>query len=319
MMSLFINTRPTHKHGIHLPIATVHLPLLSIHRFDELHPAESQDLADFIKGRFATLIVVSVEAASCAMDFLKKHHVYHAHDLPHHDTLTVIAIGHPTAQILRDFGFRVLTPQEAGCEMSNEGILAMPSIARLGAHDDVLIWRGVGGRRLLFDELTSRGAYVRAITFYERCVPPHLVEDFARLLDDHAHTPKPNHTHDAVIFVLITSQMSLQAWQSVYDAWAEALPSDEPDSLDALAGVAQPSYDTPPNHGFLPQNMIYLTLGKRLGALTAAHYPNSRVHIVTDLTQETLSSTIKTLLAKHTPTCSHLGGAAFNLNQHLHS
>ncbi len=319
MTALFINTRPKDKGDIHLPISTVHLPLLAIRHFDELSEQEGRYLSDFIKGKFTTLIVVSVEAASCAIRFLKKYHLRHAHDLPHYDTLTIVAVGQPTAKTLRDFGFRVITPSDCGREMSNEGMLSMSTINQLCTGDDVLIWRGVGGRRLLFDTLIARGVNVRAIAFYERCVPMDLKDNFARLLnDDVIDKPSPSDSSASFesdtlypIFVLITSQMSLQAWQSVYDAWVvnaysrltnsttDKYPAHKPITLNASDAKILPPKHTPTHlkYGFLPQNMIYLALGKRLGELTATHYPDSYVQVVADLSQESLRQAVQQLMA----------------------
>lgn len=288
MTPLFINTRPKHKADMSLAIHSVSLPLLAIRHFDELEKLEMQDLADFVHGKFGMLIVVSVEAVACAVRFLKEQGIDHACDLPHHDTLTVIAVGQPTADALADFGFSVLTPLDAGCPMSNEGMLAMPAISKLRTGDDVLIWRGVGGRRLLSDTLIERSVNVRAIAFYERCVPSELTSDFTRLLgngiddshDDTFHSSQ-NHQHQidkhSPIFVLISSQMSLNAWKSVYDQQIHSHRTH--------------------THGLLPQNMIYLTLGHRLTALTATHYPHSRVYPVADLAEPTLNQAIQDVMA----------------------
>lgn len=288
MTPLFINTRPKHKADMSLAIRSVSLPLLAIRHFDELEKSEMQDLVDFTHGKFGMLIAVSVEAVACAVRFLKEQGINHACDLPHHDTLTVIAVGQPTADALADFGFSVLTPLDAGCPMSNEGMLAMPAISKLRTGDDVLIWRGVGGRRLLSDTLIERSVNVRAIAFYERCVPSELTSDFTRLLgngiddshDDTFHSSQ-NHQHQidkhSPIFVLISSQMSLNAWQSVYDQQIHSHRTHM--------------------HGLLPQNVIYLTLGHRLTALTATHYPHSRVYPVADLAEPTLNQAIQDVMA----------------------
>lgn len=290
MTPLFINTRPKHKADMNLVIHSVGLPLLAIRHFDELEQSEMQDLVGFVHGKFDTLIVVSVEAVACAVRFLKEQGIDHACDLPHHDTLTVIAVGQPTADALAEFGFSVLTPFDAGCPMSNEGMLAMPVISELHTGDDVLIWRGVGGRRLLSDTLIKRGVNVRAIAFYERCVPSELASDFTRLLGDSTDdspdgtfNSSQNHQHQigkhSPIFVLISSQMSLNAWQSVYDQQIHSHRTH--------------------THGLLPQNVIYLTLGHRLTALTATHYPHSRVYPVVDLAESTLNQAIQDVMVTY--------------------
>ena len=129
MSPLFINTRPRHKADISLVINTINLPLLAIRHFDELNGSEIQDLVDFVQGKFGTLIVVSVEAVACAVHFLKKQNIHHACNIPHHDTLNVIAVGQTTADALVDFGFSVLTPFDVGCQMSMKACLpCLPSM-----------------------------------------------------------------------------------------------------------------------------------------------------------------------------------------------
>lgn len=290
MSPLFINTRPRHKADTSLVINTINLPLLAIRHFDELNGSEIQDLVDFVQGKFGTLIVVSVEAVACAVHFLKKQNIHHACNIPHHDTLNVIAVGQTTADALVDFGFSVLTPFDVGCQMSNEGMLAMPAINELHVGDDVLIWRGVDGRSLLSDTLIKRGVNVHAIAFYERFVPSELSDDFARLLGnidkslDNTFNGTQNNQPNQIgnhspIFVLISSQMSLDAWRGVYDHWI---------------------YDhTTHTHGFLPQNMIYLTLGHRLSTLTAKYYPHSHVCAVKNLAEPTLNQAIQDVMAMY--------------------
>lgn len=201
MNALFINTRPRHKADFDLPLPSVRLPLLDIRHFETLSDGENDDLATFIQGDIHTVVVVSVEAVGGALAFLRSHGICHAKDLPHCPTM--IAVGKPTADALADFGFDVITPAEQGLPMNNEGMIQMNELACLSQGDTVMIWRGVGGRRLLHDTLVGRGVAVKAVAFYERCVPSTLGDDmnelFKRLTDTH-------------LYILITSQMSLDGW-----------------------------------------------------------------------------------------------------------
>lgn len=263
---LFINTRPTHKIShktpSNLPIASIDLPLLCIHHFDKLTEAELADMRDFIAGKFGVVVVVSVEAVHCAIRLLKAHGIDYATALPH--CPTVIAVGEPTAIALRAFGFTVITPAEHGLPMSNEGMLQLPIFANMRQGDKVLIWRGVGGRRLLHDELTKKGIDVRATEFYERSVPSDLSNNFNHFLQ--------NHTHHSPIFVLISSEMSLDAWRSMLDKIIDT------------------------DGGFLPKNMIYLTLGERLSAKAQTHYPSNIIQCVANLDDTTLKQAINLYL-----------------------
>lgn len=262
---LFINTRPRHKALGNLPIATTDLPLLFIRHFDKLTEAQQADMREFIAGGIGVLVVVSVEAVRCAIRFLKAHGIDHATALPHRPC--VVAVGKPTAIALRAFGFVVITPAEYGLPMSNEGMIQLPIFEGMGQGDKVLIWRGVGGRRLLADELTKKGVSVRAVAFYERGTPPKLSANFHQLMSRHG-TCSP-------MFVLITSEMSLDAWRGACDEFIQS------------------------GGGFLPQNMIYLTLGERLSAKAQTHYPKSRVQCVANLDNDTLSQAIHLHLNCH--------------------
>lgn len=203
-MNIFVNTRPTHRaNALALDIPSVHLPLLAITPFDALTDVEYGYLTAFINGNISTVMVVSVEAARCAVRFLNQHGIHHASDLPHRPTL--IAVGQPTKDALVAFGFDVITPAEFGLPMSNEGMIQLPHFTHMGQHDSVMIWRGVGGRRLLHDELVAKGVSVLPIAFYERQMPPDMATRF-----EHFYQTLPTHTH---LIVLISSGMSLEVWR----------------------------------------------------------------------------------------------------------
>ncbi|MDO4897506.1 MAG: uroporphyrinogen-III synthase [Moraxella sp.] len=203
-MSVFVNTRPTDDDGFtKLGMPSVHLPLLTITPFDTLSEQENAHLTRFIKGEIGMVVVVSVQAVRCAVAFLKKQGIHHAHDLPHRPTM--IAVGEPTKHALAQFGFDVITPNEQGLPMSNEGMIQLPILANLGKDDTVMIWRGVGGRRLLSDTLSERGVNVVAIAFYQRSAPLDLGERF-----DDFYQALPSHTP---LFVLISSGTSLDGWR----------------------------------------------------------------------------------------------------------
>lgn len=251
-MNVFVNTRPKGKSGYQLGMSCVDLPLLEILAFHELPDQAKADLVRFINGEIATVVVVSVEAVRCALAFLRQYGIHHASDLPHKPNM--IAVGKPTAQALARFGFCVMTPEQFGLPMSNEGMLAMPICQTLTHGDRLMIWRGVGGRRLLHDELVGRGVHVVPVAFYERCVPSDLAVRFEKICQN---LPK-----DAHLFVLISSAMSLQAWQSID------------------RGVYQTSF---------------LALGVRLTGLVKKSHPNSRVVCIDDLEPSTILMTLQRL------------------------
>lgn len=202
MNALFINTRPSHKADFKLPIPSVRLPLLDIHHFDSLSNQENAWLTEFSQGKIQTVVVVSVEAVKGAMAHLKQLGIHHADDLPYRPTM--IAVGTPTKDALIRFGFTVITPHEQALPMSNEGMIRMAELVRLGNGDSVMIWRGMGGRRLLHDTLVQHKVAVKAVAFYERCLPNTLSDDMADLF-----VSLPKNTH---LFVLISSAMALDGW-----------------------------------------------------------------------------------------------------------
>lgn len=202
MNALFINTRPSHKADFDLPIPSTRLPLLNICHIDKLSDHENVWLTEFIQGKIQTVVVVSTEAVKGALAHLKRHGIHHAQDLPHCPTM--IAVGKPTKNALAEFGFNIITPNEQALPMSNEGMIQMPKLGCLGDGDTVMIWRGVGGRRALHDDLVKRGVSIKAMVFYERYTPHNLADDMAQLF---AKTPT-----NTQLFVLISSAMSLNGW-----------------------------------------------------------------------------------------------------------
>ena len=77
-------------------------------------------------------------------------------------SLSWYAIGPATAKKLKEYGIESEQPQLA----SSEGLLALPTLT--GEVGRVLIIRGVGGRELLRETLTERGATVDYLEVYRR-------------------------------------------------------------------------------------------------------------------------------------------------------
>lgn len=150
-------TRPEHQahHLCHLIEveggAAVRYPALVIKpRADRaavraaIGPADRYDLAIF----------VSANAARFGADFLDQRR-----DAP------VAAVGQATAAALNAAGYRVsLMPAEGS---DSESLLSMPQLAHMNGQR-VLILRGSGGRELLAEVLTARGAAVQYAEVYTR-------------------------------------------------------------------------------------------------------------------------------------------------------
>ncbi len=104
--------------------------------------------------RYDLVIFVSANAARFGADFLEQRR-----DAP------VAAVGQATAAALNAAGYRVsLMPAEGA---DSESLLAMPQLADMSGQR-VLIVRGSGGRELLAEVLTARGAQVQYAEVYTR-------------------------------------------------------------------------------------------------------------------------------------------------------
>lgn len=80
-------------------------------------------------------------------------------------TVRFVAVGDRTRQALAGWGVEALAP--AGHDEHSEGLLALPPLHDV-AEEKVLIMRGRGGRDLLADALSERGARVTFVELYER-------------------------------------------------------------------------------------------------------------------------------------------------------
>lgn len=191
----FLNTRPSVR-AVELTHAlTAHgvdvrqMPLLDIQPCS-LTTSEIQYLSCL--DRYDLIICVSPTAAQLGIAACDQHQVA---------VLTqskVIAVGESTARIFRDVGIAVQLPTES----SNEGMLAMSDIHQLHQNASVLIWRGKGGRRLLYNDLKARGVRVDSLALYTRQPPKNMAAAYKQ------------HEHWANI-VLISSGEAWKNWCSV--------------------------------------------------------------------------------------------------------
>lgn len=121
-----------------------------------------------------TVIFVSANAARHGFPVLR--------DLDGTDR-RVIAVGNATRRALEALGCRdVDTP--AGDQGSSEGLLASPALANVTGRA-ICIVRGAGGREVLREALTARGAAVSYLECYRRVLPPEPdTAALLRALDD---------------------------------------------------------------------------------------------------------------------------------------
>ena len=89
----------------------------------------------------------------------------------------LVAIGSATARCMEEKGLRVdmIGPTPAG----SESLLALPEMqAVVGLK--IMIIRGESGRELLADTLKLRGANIRYLEVYKRCLPNYEAEEITR-------------------------------------------------------------------------------------------------------------------------------------------
>jgi len=77
------------------------------------------------------------------------------------------AIGPATQKALRDYDILAITPPNPPYE--SESLLAMPQLQQV-RHQTITLFRGNGGRELLYETLTLRGATVHMVESYERAL-----------------------------------------------------------------------------------------------------------------------------------------------------
>lgn len=205
-MDIFVNTRPAHQPDIEVGMMVKRLPLLELVAHERLSADEMAYLHSFIKGDIDAVVAVSADAVRYALAHLSSMGIHHLSDLPHRPTF--IAVGEATRHALGAFGAHAITPCDFDLSMNNEGMIKMPAIKHLKADDTLMIWRGDGGRRLLYDTLVHRGVNVLPISFYQRVMPKDAQDQFKRFYE----TLPPN----ARLFVLITSAQSLEVWQTFH-------------------------------------------------------------------------------------------------------
>ena len=134
----------------------VRFPLLEIRELEKLPFAARRALARL--EQFHALIFVSANAARHGMRWIEAQWPR----LP--AGLEWFAVGEGSAAALAERGIRARHPP---VDMSSEGLLAMPELARMKGWR-VLIVKGRGGRDALRAELRRRGAAAEEVALYER-------------------------------------------------------------------------------------------------------------------------------------------------------
>ncbi|GAF62374.1 LOW QUALITY PROTEIN: uroporphyrinogen-III synthase [Psychrobacter sp. JCM 18903] len=281
LTQVVINTRPVERAAAltdHLQAAgtVVEIPMLTL----QSRPTTEQDMTlmrQWLAGDYKALVIVSPTAAASGLTVWqalederqaqnddddddnnneRKDIAINALQAPSY----LIAVGEATASVLNNTkieasNYQVLQPHIA----NNEGMLAMPEIERLQAGDKLLVWRGLGGRRLLVDTLLARGVHIDSIAWYERIMPVEAMTQYEQWLqgflarqdvqDTSASQPKP--------IVVISSGTAFEHWESIVRAVAEKALKQET------------ARETPAILPYKLSDFAYVVLGERLANMVA--------------------------------------------------
>lgn len=284
-----INTRPIERAAVltqHLATAgfdVVELPMLALQPC-VITDTDRQLMQRWLAGDYQALVIVSPTAATLGLTMW--HNIVHDRQADTAATVVtaatvtpivsqpaghIIAVGAATAAALCHSS---VTLTEADIKQpavsNNEGLLAMPEITQLRAGDRVLIWRGLGGRRLLVDALQARGVHIDSIAWYERTLPLAARQQYQqwhhqhmRAQYDHANSTYTNDdtANDATIsapkpIVIVSSGTAFEHWQSVVEQAALS-------AADAASRAADQTV-------MRLSDFAYVVLGARLAEMVAA-------------------------------------------------
>ena len=299
---LVINTRPVERAALltrHLQAAgmsVVDMPMLT------LQPRLTTDsdmilMRQWLAGEYQALIIVSPTAAASGLAIWqlleREHQANSATDkevegikgssnilvAPSH----LIAVGEATAAVLNEAklsnaSYQVLQPAIA----NNEGMLAMPEIDSLQAGDKLLVWRGLGGRRLLVDTLQARGVHIDSIAWYERKMPIDAMMQYQQWLQDFNNrnaTVGITASQQGKPIVIVSSGTAFEHWESIVQSTK---------TFDVAAEHQVMSVNAP----LKLSDFSYVVLGERLANMVAEQ--NLSYWRVEDLAPETILTAIKT-------------------------
>lgn len=307
-----INTRPVERSAPltdYLEAAglnVVEIPMLAL----QSRPTTSDDMTlmrQWLEGDYKALVIVSPTAAASGLavwqGLEREHQDQHSLDdneLVNGQTKTdtaladlsapsqLIAVGETTASVLNAAqphmkGHHVKQPSIA----NNEGMLAMPEFENLTAGDKVLIWRGLGGRRLLVDALQARGIHVDSIAWYERTMPVNAKDQYKQWLHSfysYQRSSEPQkkacESEHQLPIVVVSSGTAFEYWTEVVEEVKTTVESLEPkittDATDSLSLSLSDFY--------------YVVLGERLANMVAEQ--QLRYCRVEDLAPETILAAI---------------------------
>ena len=276
-----INTRPVERAAPlteHLQAAgmsVIDMPMLTL----EARSTTEQDMGlmrQWFAGNYQALVIVSPTAAASGLSVWQaleqecqaqkssenasqqKETGFTGLEAPSH----LIAVGEATAAVLNGAklaasSYQVLQPLIA----NNEGMLAMPEIDSLQAGDKLLVWRGLGGRRLLVDTLQARGVHIDSIAWYERKMPADAMTQYEQWQMQFLTQQSLQQTTTAVApqkpIVIVSSGTAFEHWEAIVKAVA------------AKVVESKSSMDKPTHLALQLNDFAYVVLGERLANMVA--------------------------------------------------
>ena len=293
LSQVVINTRPVERSAPltqHLQAAglsVVEMPMLAL----QSRPTTDDDIMlmqQWLAGAYKALVIVSPTAAAAGLavwQMLERENQVRDDENDQVDASLkapshIIAVGEATAAVLNNTLAHELEHQVRQPEVANnEGMLAMPEIESLQAGDKLLVWRGLGGRRLLVDALQARGVQVDSIAWYERKRPLEAMAQYQQWLQGSltscskqdialSEQPKP--------IVVVSSGAAFEHWETIVSAVAEK-------GLEPAADTVLPPLEL--------ADFAYVVLGERLANMVAEQQLS--YWRVEDLAPETILAAIR--------------------------
>ena len=294
-----INTRPLERaapltqHLQEAGLTVVDIPMLTL----ESRATTDNDMLlmrQWLAGEYQALVIVSPTAAASGLAIWQAlEHERQASDSTASNmnksvsTLTspshIIAVGEATAAVLKDIKLPVSNYQvRQPIIANNEGMLAMPEIEGLQAGDKLLVWRGLGGRRLLVDTLQARGVHIDSIAWYERKMPTDAMRQYQQWLQDFSSQNDLDTLMASQIekpIVIVSSGTAFEHWQSIVEA-------------TQVSNLAAGNQATLVNTALKLSDFAYVVLGERLANMVAEQLLS--YWRVEDLAPQTILNAINT-------------------------
>lgn len=292
-----INTRPVERaapltqHLQSAGLSVVEMPMLAL----QSRLTTDDDMAlmrQWLAGDYQALVIVSPTAAASglaiwqALERQAREHEGSGNEAnkDHEAALQslkapshLIAVGDATAAVLNNAkidaaSYQVLQPGVA----NNEGMLAMPEVESLQAGDKLLVWRGLGGRRLLVNTLQARGVHIDSIAWYERKMPLNAKDEYKQWLtglyaDNLKQTDEPLEQAESKLkpIVIVSSGTAFEHWSRIV---AEVTATDEREADEGKSErPSEPQLVSETNHrlSLKLSDFVYVVLGERLANMVA--------------------------------------------------